>query len=110
MTSISERFTLIVLVTTEEERALQAIKTVCQRMKRVCISWDVADHFQLLTGNDSIPSARDPLSALEQIEKAEGEGLYILKDFHECWSNPQIKRKLRNVVQRLKYASAVSSQ
>ncbi|MBI4663162.1 MAG: AAA family ATPase [Verrucomicrobia bacterium] len=97
------RFTLIVLVTQEEERALQTVKAVCERSKRVCLTWDVADGFQALTTGASAPSARDPLSALEQVDKADGEILYVLKDFHECWANAQLKRKLRNLAQRLKF-------
>jgi len=99
------RFTLIVLVTSEEERALQAVKSVCERRQHTCLSWDVADCFQIVTGGSgSPPSARDPISALEQLDNFEGDALFILKDFHECWCNPQIKRKLRSVAQRFKYA------
>jgi len=98
------RFTLIVLVTIEEERALQVVKAVCEQTRRPCLTWDVADGFQVLTGNrSSLPSARDPLSALEQVDKADSEGLFVLKDFHECWGNTQVKRKLRNVAQKLKF-------
>ncbi|HVN53496.1 MAG TPA: AAA family ATPase [Anaerolineaceae bacterium] len=99
------RFTLIVLITPEEERALQIIRQVCEDSQRKCLTWDVADGFQWLTNAaGATPAARDPLSALEQIEKAEGNILYVLKDFHDAWSNPQIKRKLRSVVQRLKFS------
>lgn len=99
------RFTLVVLVTPEEERALQAVKAVCERGKRVCLTWDMADGFQALTpgGSGPPPVARDPLSALEQVDKTDGDGVYVLKDFHECWANAQIKRKLRGVAQRLKF-------
>jgi AAA+ superfamily predicted ATPase len=98
------RFTLLVLVSSEEERALQLIKRVCEQSRRPCLTWDVADGFQQLTGSGgALPSARDPLSALEQVERLEGSSLVVLKDFHECWGNPQLKRKLRNVAQRLKY-------
>jgi AAA+ superfamily predicted ATPase len=98
------RFTLVVLVTPEEERALQAVKAVCERGKRACLSWDVADGFQLLTAGGAAPGpARDPLSALEQVDKADGDAVFVLKDFHECWNNAQIKRKLRGVAQRLKF-------
>jgi SpoVK/Ycf46/Vps4 family AAA+-type ATPase len=98
------RFTLILLVTSEEERALQIVRTVCEHTQRPCIVWDLADGFQPLTpGAGTLPVARDPLTALEQIEKSESNTLFILKDFHEAWSNPQIKRKLRNVAQRLKF-------
>ncbi|MBM3836036.1 MAG: AAA family ATPase [Verrucomicrobia bacterium] len=99
------RFTLIVLVTAEEERALQTVKSVCERAKRACISWDVADGFQAVaTSGSSVPSARDAKTALEQIDKAEGETVFVLKDFHECWKNFELKRKLRNVVQRIKFS------
>src|SRR5262245_62022456 len=97
------RFTLMVLVTTEEERALQTIKSVCEKSKRPCLTWDLADGFQSLAGSAAAPSAKDPVSALEQIDKADGEALYALKDFHDCWLNAQFKRKLRSVAQRLKF-------
>ena len=99
------RFTLLVLVTPEEERVLAAVKIVCERTQRPCLTWDVADGFQPLTNwGGSLPSARDPITALEQIDKTEGDGLFILKDFHDCWTNPQFKRKLRSVAQRLKFS------
>ncbi len=97
------RFTLLVLVTPEEERALETIKTVCEPARRPCLTWDVADGYQTLVGPASPPSARDPMTALEQVEKAESDGLFVLKDFHEFWNDPRIKRKLRNVAQQLKF-------
>lgn len=100
------RFTLLVLVTTEEERALLSIQAVCDRTARRCLSWDAADGFQWLTAaNGPVPTARDPLTALEQIDKADANtsALFILKDFHDAWTNPQVKRKLRSVTQRLKF-------
>jgi AAA+ superfamily predicted ATPase len=98
------RFSLIVLVTPEEERALRSVKVVCERTKRPCLTWDLADQFQDLCGwTEVVPTAKDPLAALEEINKSELEALFVLKDFHECWSNMQIKRKLRGVAQRLKF-------
>lgn len=96
------RFTLMILQTTEEERSLQIIKAVCESAKRPCISWDVADGFQLHCGSVSLPAARDPITTLEHIDKAEGNAVYVLRDFHDCWKNEVVKRKLRSVVQRLK--------
>jgi AAA+ superfamily predicted ATPase len=96
------RFTLILLATHEEERALRTLRTVCERSQRACITWDVGDQFQAPPGGPAPAAARDPISALEQIEKAEGNAVYVLRDFHDCWSNATVKRKLRSVVQRLK--------
>ncbi len=96
------RFTLIALVTSEEERALEAVRTVCEHANRSCFTWDAADGFLALVGAASPPSARDPITALEQVEKSNENALFILKDFHEFWNEPRIKRKLRNLAQRLK--------
>ncbi len=98
------RFTLVVIVTSEEERALQVIKSVCENTQRACFTWDIADGFQALTAvTGAMPSGRDPLTALEQVEKTNSGALFVLKDFHEAWTNPQIKRKLRSTVQKLKF-------
>lgn len=102
-TYLRARFTLLVLITPEEERALQAIKAVCERTRRSALSWDLAEGFQPLAGSGPLPTARDPLSALEQVDKAEGDTVFVLKDFHDAWTNPQIKRKLRSLAQRLKF-------
>ncbi len=98
------RCTLLVLVTPEEDRAVQAVRAVCDHLRRGCLSWDAAEHFQPVTPGVAVPTARDPLAALEQIDKAEGDGLYVLRDFHDCWGNLQIKRKLRNLAQRLRFS------
>jgi len=100
---LKARFTLIVLVTKEEERALKIVKSVCEKSGRPCMAWDVAEGFQPLgASKESIPAARDAISALEYVDKSDGNTLFIMKDFHDCWSNPQFRRKLRNVTQRLK--------
>ncbi len=101
---IRARFTLIVLSTVEEERALELLRRLCERAQKTCLSWDIADGFQHVAGAPaSLPAARDPLTALEQIEKWDGGALFVLKDFHEAWGNAQVKRKLRTVAQKLKY-------
>lgn len=47
---------------------------------------------------------KDPVSVLEAIEKMEGEAVFVLRDFHQCWQGQiRIIRKLRNLAQKLKY-------
>jgi hypothetical protein len=65
----------------------------------------VADAFVVLTGKSSIDlKCRDPLVALDLMEKTGVDNMgdiFICKDFHDFWSNPPVRRKLRSVVQRL---------
>ena len=105
-TYLRARFTLIVLVTHEEERSIQMITRMCEESHRTCMSWDIADGFQWITaGNSSLPSAKDPLAALEQIDKMDGNAatLFVLKDFHDFWNNAQVRRKLRSLSQSMKF-------
>lgn len=99
------RFPLVVMVTTEEERALSLIKSLCEQTQRALLAWDSADGFMWLTqSNTTPPTAKDPLTALEQVDKyTTPNTVFILKDFHDAWNNPIIKRKLRSVSQHLKF-------
>lgn len=100
--ALRARFTLILAVTAEEERALHLIRAVCERSNRPALSWDAADGFRLLAGRVGVPTSADALDALREIDKVEGNCVYVLRDFHEHFGNPVVKRKLRSVVQRLK--------
>jgi len=91
--------TLMIVISAEEERILEELKTLCLNTGRSCVSWDIADGFQSVCGDLLPAGGRDPLTALEQIEKADARqpSLYILKDFNEFWENTTVKRKLRTL-------------
>ena len=67
------RCTLIVLITVEEERAVAAVTGACGRLQRPCLGWDLAEGFAVLSGSSGAPSARDPIAALDQVEKLRGD-------------------------------------
>ena len=98
------RFTLLLAVTREEERLLKAIKGLCERRTRPLYTWDGADGFKVLTEGAPAPTpTMDPLAALNEIEKADTNGVYVLLDFHDIGTHPTVKRKLRGLAQALKY-------
>ena len=103
--ALRARFSLILAVTSEEERVLALIRGVCERSNRPALMWDAADGFRPLAGRIGAPGGTDPVAALQEIDKAEGNAVFVLRDFHEYLSNPLVKRKLRNVAQRLKTTS-----
>ena len=101
------RVTLVVLHTAEEERAVRVLQEVCGRFHppRPLVAWDLVDGFS----GTGAPAARgaagkDPLQALDEMEKTGDTAVIILKDFHEFWANPAVKRKLRNMAQKFRFS------
>ncbi|MFA4877482.1 MAG: AAA family ATPase [Methanoregula sp.] len=104
--SLRARVTLIVVMTPEEERVVSKIQEVCEGWEpsRQCITWDSVDGYQVIAGNRSFhATSRDPLAALDEIQKTDENAVIILKDFHEYWNNPQVKRKIRSFSQKFRY-------
>lgn len=101
------RITLLILHTTEEERAIRILKEVCGKFHppRPLVTWDLVEGFQGIDGAPSRASAvRDPLVALDEMEKTAESAVIVLKDFHEFWTNPAVKRKLRNLAQKFRFS------
>ncbi len=104
--SLRARVTLIVVITPEEERAVSRIREVCESWDppRQCIAWDSVDGFSVIAGAKNFPNqSRDPLTALDDIVKTGQDAVVILKDFHEYWNTPQVKRRIRNFSQEFRY-------
>ncbi len=101
---LRSRFTLICVVSVEEERLLAELRALCERTRRQLVVWDHADFFQPTAGGDALPPAKDPLAVLDAVDRHQGDALFVLRDFHQCWANqPRVVRKLRNVSQSLKF-------
>ncbi len=102
---IRSRFPFICIISHEEERIVESARRVCEERACQLHLWDHADFFQVMSGEGAgAPTAKDPLTALETIDKTVGEAIFLLRDFHQCWDKqPRIVRKMRNLAQRLKY-------
>ncbi|MER7276311.1 AAA family ATPase [Dactylosporangium sp. NPDC000244] len=112
------RVALIVLVTIEEQRAVDILDDVRRERDPGAdlIVWDVADHFTSAAmppaGQRPLPETGDPGTALDKIKELanktpERRDIYLLKDFHEFWGrDPRIRRKLKNLAQQLVYTGS----
>ncbi|MEQ8384576.1 MAG: AAA family ATPase [Coleofasciculus sp. A1-SPW-01] len=98
------RYPLIYIPTLEEERAEVAIAQTAQRLgERAVYIWDFVDGYQG-NPNDQGFGRRNPLQALEFVEKipANAPSIFILRDFHRFLDDISISRKLKNLARLLK--------
>lgn len=96
------RFPLIVVPTVEEGRALRSIQSGAQAVGYGVVSWDLAGGFKTEAGNATPETASDPVSALEQVNREGAKTVFVLKDFHEFWSDVLVKRRLKNTAQAIR--------
>lgn len=98
------RYPLIYIPTLEEERVEIAIAQVAKGLgDRAIYIWDFVDGYQG-NPNDEGVGRRNPLQALELVEKVaeNAAAIFILRDFHRFLDDISISRKLRNLSRRLK--------
>jgi AAA+ superfamily predicted ATPase len=98
------RYPIIYVPTREEERVEAAIATCAKTQgERAVYIWDFVDGYQG-NPNDAGFGKRNPLQALELIEKlqAQAPGVFILRDYHRFLEDIAVSRKLRNLARSLK--------
>jgi len=101
---LKARYPIIYISTYEEER-LEYIIRYCTKkyVSRTYYSWDFVDGYQG-NPNDTGFAAKNPLEALELIEKLTPEtaSVFVLKDYDNFLKDLSIIRKLKNLSRSLK--------
>nr|BDA97107.1 photosystem I assembly protein Ycf46 [Cryptomonas borealis] len=97
---LKARYPIIYCLTKEEERLEYIIKLCIKDLSinRNIYVWDFVEGYKG-NPNDNGFGAKNPLQALEWIEKMAGENpaIFILKDFHIFLNDLSITRKLKNI-------------
>lgn len=93
---IRAAYPLIYIVSPEEERVEKKLKDVGDRRTRKFIKWSVTEGF-VEDGNALPKDVRDPLRALDNIDRFEDHAIFVLKDFHPYLTDPTIVRRLRDL-------------
>ncbi|MEM8640940.1 MAG: AAA family ATPase [Cyanobacteria bacterium P01_G01_bin.54] len=97
-------YPVLYIATPEEERLEAAIRQVAaQGNRRSVYVWDFVEGYQD-NPNDAGVGQRNPLQALEFIEKLPSNtaGIFLLRDFQRFLDDISIARKLRNLARLLK--------
>ena len=101
---LKARYPVIYICTNEEERVEYLIRYCAKKyVNRTYYSWDFVDGYQG-NPNDKGFAARNPLEALELIEKLTPEtaSLFVLKDYDNFFKDFSVVRKLKNLTRSLK--------
>ena len=101
---LKARYPIIYITTNEEERIEYLIRYCAKKyVTRIYYSWDFVDGYQG-NPNDKGFAARNPLEALELIEKLTPEtaSLFVLKDYDNFFKDFSVVRKLKNLSRNLK--------
>jgi ATP-dependent 26S proteasome regulatory subunit len=100
-TLIRARYPLIYVVSWEEGRVEEALRTISSSRGKRMMVWSVTH------GMVSSPTARDlntrvPMAALDAIENSKDPAVFVLKDFHAFITDTEITRRLRDLTYSLK--------
>ena len=101
---LKARYPIIYISTSEEERIEYIIKYCAKKyVSRTYYSWDFIEGYQG-NPNDRGFAARNPLEALELIDKITPEtgSIFVLKDYSNFLKDISIIRKLKNLSSTLK--------
>ena len=101
---LKARYPIIYISTYEEERLEYIIKYCTKKyVSRTYYSWDFVDGYQG-NPNDTGFAAKNPLEALELVEKLTPEtaSVFVLKDYDNFLKDLSIIRKLKNLSRTLK--------
>src|SRR3954471_14234031 len=96
------RYPLIYVISPEEARVEEEMRQIAVAREIKLVAWSITRGFVALAGTHKGGDVKDPGKALDHIAGAEGDGLFILRDFHAFVNDPVVVRKLRDLAHDLK--------
>lgn len=99
--TLRARYPLIYIPSAEEERVELVISNVAKSLGRNVYIWDFVDGYQS-NPTDTGTGKRNPLQALELVDKVAKGAIFVLRDFDRFLDDVAIARKLKNLARKLK--------
>jgi AAA+ superfamily predicted ATPase len=104
-TLVRARYPLVYLVTSEEQRLEALLGDLAERHGKALLGWTATQGFRRLGGARTVPApegGRQPVEALQAIERLAEPSLVVLKDFHPYLGDPTVVRAVRDLARALK--------
>ncbi len=100
---VNSQYPIIYLDTWEEGRATEILGLVAQDLNLPLYVWTVTQGMAR-AGGAPIYNTQEPAQVLSQISGMDGEGLFLLKDFHKYLEQDVTVRQLRDLCQKFRQA------
>ncbi|HIE52004.1 MAG TPA: AAA family ATPase [Armatimonadetes bacterium] len=99
---VRARYSLVYVVSWEEQRVLSVVEEVAERLRKKVIRWSVTEGME--GEADAAPGDEEAraLAALDYVIKSYEPALFVLLDFHPYLKSPKVVRRLREVARELK--------
>lgn len=99
-TLMNSRRRAILAHTFEEERFQEDLKTLVEAKGQEAYAWTITSGLMDIITGEITQKIYDPVKIMDFIDKYDKSAVFIIKDFHDIWSNFQAKRRLRDVLER----------
>lgn len=99
-TLMNSRRKCILVHTFEEERFQEDLKVIVEAKSYEGFSWTITSGLIDMITLEQTEKLHDPVKILDYIDKYEKQAIFVIKDFHDIWSNFQVKRKLRDILEK----------
>jgi SpoVK/Ycf46/Vps4 family AAA+-type ATPase len=99
---IRARYSLMWIVSHEEARVEESMRKLCVEREMRLEVWSITEGFRVVAGGTGTRDVKDPLKALEHVNRGEGRAVYVLRDFHPFLKEPAVVRRLRDLGHELR--------
>jgi len=99
---IRARYPLLYIVSHEESRVERALRKLCIEREMRLEVWSITEGMRVIANGSGERDIKDPLKALEHVNRGEGRTVYVLRDFHPFTKDPSVVRRLRDLASALR--------
>lgn len=94
---IQSRYPIVYIETWEEDRAEALVQGVAEELGVPVYVWTMTTGLARSGARNPLYQSESPRAALANIASLRGDALYLLKDFHRHWEDPEIVRLVRDL-------------
>lgn len=99
-TLINSRRKAILVHTFEEERFQEDLKVIVESKGQEIFSWTITSGLVDIVTGEQVKKIFDPIKIMDFIDEYEKNAVFIIKDFHDIWTNFQAKRRTRDILEK----------